>query len=155
MDKVRASTLLLGGGSTDIAVLLDGSVGLNNAALGSRNSELLKNCRVFTIEMYSDVQGGSLEDMIGRQAYFTLVNLCYKLPRKYRLCASQPPSSNGCLVRQVEEHFRALPPGMPELDLYDPAEYLAANGKKLVHKLRDLNGAFSRFEALFKDLNSY
>jgi len=154
MDKIRALTSLLGGSTPDVAVLLDGPVGQNSNALGSKNSELLKNCRVFTVDMYIDVHGGSLEDLMGRQSYFSLVNLCYKLPRQYKLRAAQQASSNGCLVKEVEEHFRALPSGMPELDLYAPAEYLAENGKKLMRKLRDLTGAFSRFEALFRDLNS-
>ena len=154
IDKIRALTSLLGGGTPDVVVLLDGSVGQNNNILGSRNTELLKNCHVFTVDMYLDIQGGSLEDLIGRQSYFSLVNLCYKLPRKYKLQANQQASSNGCLVKEVEEHFRALPPGMSGLDLYAPAEYLAENGKKLVHKLRDVNGAFCRFEALFRDFNS-
>ena len=154
MDKIRALTSLLGGSTPDVAVLLDGPVGQNSNALGSKNSELLKNCRVFTVDMYIDVHGGSLEDLMGRQSYFSLVNLCYKLPRQYKLRAAQQASSNGCLVKEVEEHFRALPSGMPTLDLYAPAEYLAENGKKLMRKLRDLTGAFSRFEALFRDLNS-
>ena len=154
MDKIRALTLLLGGSTSNVAVLLDGSIGLNNTTLGSRNSELLKNCNIFTVETYLDIQGGSLEDLIGRRAYFTLVNLCYKLPRKYKLRVTQRESSNGSLVEAVKQHFVALPSGMAELDLYAPAEYLAENGKKLVHKLGDLNGAFSRFEALFRDLNA-
>lgn len=155
IDKIRALTSLLGGSTPEVAMLLDGSVGQNSNILDSRNAKLLKNCHVFTVDMYLDIHGGSLEDLIGRQTYFSLVNLCYKLPRKYKLRATQQASSNGCLVKEVEEHFRALPTGMPELDLYAPAEYLAENGKKLVRKLHDLNGALSRFESLFRDLNSH
>ena len=154
MDRIRALTLLMGDNTPNVAVLFDGPVGLSSSALDSRNSELLKNCRVFTVETYLDIHGGYIEDLIGRQAYFTLVNLCYRLPRKYRLRATQQQSSNGSLVKEVEEHFMTLPPGMPELDLYAPAEYLAEHGRKLVRKLRDMDGAFGRFEALFRDLNS-
>jgi hypothetical protein len=154
IDKIRALTSLVGGGTPDVAVLLSSSVGQNSNALGSKNSELLRNCRVFTVDMYLDAHGGCVEDLIGREAYFALVNLCYKLPRKFRLDVARQASSDECMIKEVEDHFRALPPGMPELDLYAPAEYLAENGKKLIRKLRDLNGSFSRFETLFRDLNS-
>ena len=92
--------------------------------------------------------------MIGREAYFTLVNMCYKLPRKYRLRAAQETSSNASVIEEVEQHLRAIPLMVPELDPHAPAEYLTENGKKLLRKLGGLEEAFQRFEALFRDLNS-
>ena len=126
----------------------------NNNAFISKNSQLLKNCLVFTVDMYLDVNGGTVEDLIGRRAYFTLVNLCYKLPRKYKLRTKKQTGSNGSIVKEVEEHFRSLPSSIPVLDLYNPAECLFEKGEKIERKLRDLNEAYSRFEAFFIDLNS-
>ena len=153
-NKMCALTSLVTGVTSEIAVLLNGSRKQNNNFLNSQNSELLKNCRVFTVDMYLDHNGGSIEDLIGRQAYSNLVNLCYKLPRKYRLHITQETPLDGCLIKEVEEHFEALPSGMPKFDPHTPAEYLTENVRKAIRKLGDLNGMFSRFEGLFKDLNS-
>ena len=56
-------------------------------------------------------------------------------------------------MKEVEEHFRTLPPDFPEFDHYTPAAYLVENGKDLRNELPGLNCALDRFEQLFKDLN--
>ncbi len=154
INKIRALTSLLVGGSQDIAVLLNGLPAQNNNVLDPRNSELLANCRIFTVGTYTGNHGGNVEDLIGRKAYFTLVNMCYKLPRKYRLRATQDTSLNGGVIKEVEQLLRTTSQTIPELDPHAPAEYLTENGKKLLRKLGGLEGAFQRFEALFTDLNS-
>ncbi|MEJ2702012.1 MAG: AAA family ATPase [Sedimentisphaerales bacterium] len=154
VNKIRALTSLLAGGSPDIAVLLNGLPAQDSNVLDPRNSELLADCRVFTVDTYADTHGGSVEDLIGREAYFTLVNMCYKLPRKHRLRTIQATSLNGSVITEVEQHFGMIPSTIPELDPHAPAEYLTENGKKLQRKLGDLEEAFQRFEALFRDLNS-
>jgi hypothetical protein len=104
--------------------------------------------------MYTEVNGGSVEDLMGRGAYFALVNSCYKLPRKLELRNGGPIASSVSVVREVEEHLRSLPSGGTELNRYAPAEHLAENGKKLVRKLWDLDEGLDRFERLFADLNA-
>jgi hypothetical protein len=153
-NKICALTSLARSVSPHVAILLGGSLRKNNDVSRLMYPQLLKNCRVFTIDMYLDIHDGSIEDLIGRQAYFNLVNMCYKLPRKFRLRATQEAFSEGSLIKEVEEAFKAHPSRMPEFDLLTPAEYLTENGRRIMRKLGDLNGAFSRFEALFKDVNS-
>jgi hypothetical protein len=154
IQKMCALLSLLGEGRSNAAMLLDGAVGRKKNSLSPDDSELLKDCRVFTADMYMDVNGGSIEDLIGRRAYFSLVNSRYKLPRKYELRDAGPIASSVPVVKEVEDYFRSLPSEMPEWNRYAPAEHLVENGKKLVRKLRDLDEGLDRFERLFADLNS-
>jgi len=154
IQKMCALMSLLRVGKPNVAILLDGAVGRKKNGLSPETSDLLKDCRVFTADMYLDANGGSIEDLMGRRAYFELVNSCYRLPRKYELHAPREVLSGVPVVTEAEEHFRALPSEMPALDRYAPAEHLAENGRKLVRKLRDLDEGLDRFERLFADLNS-
>ena len=154
IQKLCALLALLHAGRPNVAMLLDGAVGRKKNSLSPDDSELLKNCRVFTVDMYTDVNGGSIEDLMGRRAYFALVNSRYNLPRKYELRGNGQIDSSVSVVKEVEEYFQSLPAGMPELNRYAPAEHLAENGKKLVKKLRDLDEGLDRFETFFADLNA-
>lgn len=154
IQKMCALLSLLGVGKPNVAMLLDGAIGRKKNGLSPEDSDLLKDCRVFTADMYLDGNGGSIEDLMGRRAYFALVNSCYKLARRCELRATHEVLSDVPVVREAEEHLGALPSGMPALDRYAPAEHLAENGKKLARKLRDLDEGLDRFERLFADLNS-
>jgi predicted ATPase len=139
IQKMYALLSLMGEGRSNVAMLLDGAVGRKESALSLDDSELLKDCRVFTADMYVDVNGGSVEDLMGRRAYFSLVNSRYKLPRKFELRDAGPVGPTIPVVKEVEEYFRSLSPGVPELNRYAPAEFLVEN---------------DRFERLFADLNA-
>jgi hypothetical protein len=154
IQKMCALMSLLRVGKPNVAMLLDGAVGRKKNGLSPEDSDLLKGCRVFTADMYVDTDGGSIEDLMGRRAYFALVNSCYKLPRKYELHASNEVLSSVPVVKEAVEHFRVLPSGMPVLDRYAPAEHLVESGRKLARKLRDLDEGLDRFERLFVELNS-
>jgi hypothetical protein len=154
IQKMCALLALLHIGRPSVAMLLDGAVGRKRNSLSPDDSELLKDCRVFTADMYTDVTGGSIEDLMGRRAYFALLNSRYKLPRKYELRGNGKTNASVSVVKEAEEHFRSLPSGMSELNRYAPAEHLAENGKKLIKKLRDLDEGLDRFERFFADLNA-
>ncbi len=154
VQKMCALLALLGEGRTNMAMLLDGAVGRKKNGLSTEDSELLRDCRVFTVDMYTDVNGGSVEDLIGRPTYFSLVNSLHKLPRKYELRAAGPADPNVTIIEEVEDHFQVLPSRMSEWDRYAPAEYLVENGKKLVKKLRGLDETLDLFERLFEDVNA-
>lgn len=154
IQKMCALLSLLGAGRSNVAMLLDGTVGRKENSLSPDDSELLRDCRVFTADMYADVDGGSVEDVMGRRAYFALVNSRYKLPRKLELRDAGPISFSVPVIQEIKEHLRSLPSGGPELNRYALAEHLVENGKKLVKKLRDLDEGLDRFERLFADLNA-
>jgi hypothetical protein len=58
------------------------------------------------------------------------------------------------VVKEVEDHFRALPAKVPEFDHYAPASFLVENAGTLLTTLPDLDQALDRSEPLFKDLNA-
>jgi hypothetical protein len=153
IQKMCALLSLMGEGRSNAAMLLDGAVGRKENSLSQDDSELLTDRQVFTADMYVEVNGGSIEDIMGRRAYFALVNSRYKLPRKYELREGGQIVPTIPVVTEVEDYLRSLPSGGFELNRYAPAEHLVENGKKLVKKLRDLDEGLDRFDRLFADLN--
>ncbi len=121
-----------------------------------RESELMQGCGILTMDKYIQSREGSIEDLIGLPAYFALVNLCYKLPRKKRLSLEivstdvQPKR----LVQQIEEHFAAVGLDIGSFDRYKPAEFLVEHTGRCLKKLPDLSKALDRFEKLFADINT-
>jgi hypothetical protein len=63
--------------------------------------------------------------------------------------------TNSRIVPVVEDHFRTLPPDVPEFDHYAPSLYLFENRSSFFKTVADNNEAFDRFEKLFVDLNSF
>ena len=153
IQKMCALLSLMGEGRSNVAILIDGAVGRKENSLSQDDSELLRDCRIFTADMYVDVNGGSVEDLMGRRAYFSLVNSRYKLSRKFELREGGLIVPSMPVVTEVEDYLRSLPSGGIELNRYAPAEHLVENGKRLVKKLRDLEEGLDRFERLFADLN--
>ncbi len=151
-QKINAFLGLFGAGADNAIVLMDGAGG--QAQLEQLcKSDLAKGCGILTTGKYNRTGEGSIEDVIGTQAYFALVNLCYKLPRKFRLPVTGP--TNGLsqrIVDQVEAHFAAHGPALGTFDRYGPAEFLAENPRKCMRKLPDIAAAFDRFERLFADV---
>jgi len=156
IDKTSAFMALFGGSKLNVAVLLDFAHGQKRKVRDLKESELLRNCHVFSADMYVDAAEADIEDLIGCEAYFALVNLCYKLSGRNKLgCRkSQQVSPPVRVAKQVEDHFRTLPPDVSEFDHYTPAEYLTENGKELMDKIPTLEEAFGRFEKLFENLNA-
>lgn len=152
--RIAAFIGSFGQNGKNVAVLLDSSSTEKVNTPIFKGSDLLKDCHVFPIYRYIEGDAGNIEDLIGRDTYFKLVNACYKLRRRYRIRRTKQPSPGGRVVKEVAEHFRTLPPEAPEFDHYAPAEYLAENSKKLMRKLPNLDKAFDRFEKLFSHFNS-
>ena len=148
-EKISAFLGLFGAGEGDAIVLMD-TTGVEQTP----KSELATGCGILSTRNYSQTGEGSIEDMIGPQAYFALVNLCHKLPRKLRL----PLTSAGLgeptqrVVDRVEAHFAAHRSEIGTFDRYRPAEFLVENPRKCMRKLPDIAAALDRFERLFADV---
>jgi hypothetical protein len=158
-EKIGAFLGLFRTNQSDVVVLMDvdgGQKGLEQL----RESELLQDCGILTMDKYINNEEGSVEDLIGWPTYFGLVNLCYKLPRKKRLSLTTPGetvSTDGRskrLVRQVEEYFATIGPNIGSFDRYRPAEFLVEHTGKCLKKLPDLSRALDRFEEFFVDINT-
>lgn len=150
IDKVAPFVALFGGSGINMAVVTDFHSGLK-AKIKNLN-ELYRLMGVFTVNSYLSQPEADIEDITGREFYFELVNRCYGLSGKYALNPEKEPQ-NPRVVKEVEEHFRTLPPDFPEFDHYTPAAYLVENGKNLRKELPGLTDALDRFEQLFRDLN--
>lgn len=150
IDKIASFVALFGGNEINIAVITDFHSGLKGKIKSL--TELYRLIGVFTVNSYLGQAEADTEDLLGREFYFALVNRCYNLSDEYTLNPKKEPK-NLRVVKEVEEHFRTLPPDFPEFDHYTPAAYLVENGKDLRNELPGLNCALDRFEQLFKDLN--
>jgi len=137
-----------------IAVLLNVPAGQSEQLTKWQDQGILRNCRVLPLSKYTQGNCATLEDVIGVEAYFGLVNRCYKLPRKRRIRAGDGPAGEAGVLGQVEQHFKTLGAEAGQFDRYAPAEHLASGGKKLARKLPGLEGAMERFEQLFADIDS-
>jgi hypothetical protein len=153
IEKIGAFMALFGGNAPTIAVLLD-STTRQEKEPALREQEILKNCNVFATPMYADGERGGVEELLGRQTYFELVNRCYKLPRRSRLAPTAGATSYVGAVEEVRARFAALGSEIVPFDDYAPAEYLVQTGKKLARKLPNMGQALDRFEKLFVDVNA-
>ena len=152
-ERVGAFMGLFEAKDGNVAVLLDIAGGRERLEQ-MRHSELMKGSRILTVDKYIDADQGGIEDMIGREAYFTLVNMCYKLPRKYRLPVKTEDDQGRRVTDQVREYFAGSSAHLPNFDRSAVAEFLAENTKKCKRKLPNLASAFDRFEKLFEDVNA-
>jgi predicted ATP-dependent endonuclease of OLD family len=154
-EKIGAFLGLFGATHGDVVVLMDTEGGQNESEQ-LRGSELIQGCGILTMDKYIHSKEGGIEDLIGRIAYFGLVNLCYKLPRKKRLPitaqaeTASTDSQSQCLAKQVEEYFASA----ETFNRYKPAEFLVEHTGKCLKKLPDLSGALDRFESLFADIKT-
>lgn len=158
-EKIGAFLGLFGANKSDVVVLIDLQGGQKRREQ-LRESDLMQGCGFLTMDQYTNNKDGSIEDLIGLPNYFTLVNLCYKLPRKKRL----PLTASGetisteeypiSTVRQVEEYFAATGLDIQPFDRYRPAEFLIENTGKCMKKLPEMTKALDRFERLFTDINT-
>lgn len=150
IDKVAPFVALFGGSGINMAVVADFHSGLKGKI--KNLTKLYRLMGVFTVNLYSGQPEADIEDVIGREFYFELVNHCYGLSGEYTLDPKKEPQDLR-VVKEVEEYFRTLPPDVPEFDHYTPAAYLVENSERLRNELPGMNGALDRFEQLFKDLN--
>jgi len=153
-ELVGAFLGLFGENRGNVAVLLDVAGGQERMAQ-MRDSELMRGSRILTMDKYVEGNEGGIEDLIGRRTYFGLVNMCFKLPRKYRLPVNTVSEADGGRVLEdVREYFAGCTAEMPSFNRVAVAEFLAENTKKCSRKLREIDVALDRFERVFADVNA-
>jgi len=153
IDKVNSFLALFTGNKLHVAVLTDFHADQKKTVRNLKESELLRSGHVFSAEMYVDQDEADTEDMLGRSFYVSLVNKCYSLSKKLPVKKPKGADLPVRVLEEVENHFRTLPPEVPELSHLEPAAYLLENAGKLRSTLPDLEQAIERFEKLFHDLN--
>lgn len=151
-DKVPAFLSLFSGQKLHIAILLDYATGQKGKVQRLRESKLLKDGHVFTLDQYAKQPEADIEDVVGRESYVHLVNDCYGLQSKQRLPKTRPTNAPTRVVKEVEEHFALVATSGEEFDHFRPAEHLTKQG--LDYQLPGLENALGNLETLFKDLNA-
>lgn len=153
ISKVAGYATLFSSQALHLAVLTDFKTGDKGEIDRLRKGDLLKMGHVLSAEKYAHQAEADTEDIIGRPFYVKLLNTAYGLKSPNDMPAAKPADAPIRVVKEAENHFRVLPPGTPEFDHFFPAAYLMENPATFSDGA-ELNEALSRFEALFKDLNS-
>lgn len=154
IDKMGPFANLFGGNKLHVAAFTDFHHGAKQRVKVLRESDLLKQSRVFTADMYAGQEEADIEDMIGRSSYIALVNRTYELDGEHALPETKPENAPSRVLKEVEDHFRTLPPHLPEFDHYSPAAYLVEHTAEVRPALSDLDSSLARFETLFRELNN-
>lgn len=153
IDKVASFITLFSGTELHVAVLADYKKGMKQSVERLRELELIKKGHVFTADMYVNQDEADIEDLIGRSLYIRLVNGCYELDDPNKIPSSKPSGVPDLVLQEVEDHFRTLPPEIPEFDHYTPASHLVEHPDILRHNKSLLETALKRFEKFFMELN--
>ena len=153
ITKVPSFMALFGGSNLHVAVLTDHGSGDKKKVRELRESDLLRDGHVFTADAYAedDATEADVEDILGRAAYVQLVKSTYALSAKDALPKARPEDAPSRVVAEVEQHFKTLPPEVPEFDHFPPARHLLENPSALDN---DFEAALERFEKLFVALNA-
>jgi hypothetical protein len=157
LDSIAAFAALFATKSQRIVVLTDGLMTHPQRLEGLWERGVLQFGRIMRPALYvdADQEDAQLEDLLGRRLYRDLVTGCYDLQESGVLNADAPATPPMRVVAEVEQHFATLPPWAPTFDSFSPASYLFENTAELRGTLPDIDAALSRFEKLFRDLNSF
>lgn len=155
-DLVRLATLvgLLANDKQGFAVLLSLSEKDPDVVNQRELSRMLETCRTFPLRRYAQPLNSTIEDLIGAPAYPALIDLSFGVPRKQRLAREMATSDETPMLKIISNQLadRRLTKG--HFDPILPAEHLLTMGAKKGRRLPGLQEALSRFENLFRDLNS-
>jgi predicted ATPase len=156
IDKMGAFVTLFGGKKLDVAVLSDYHQGDKKKIETLRQSSILKTGRVLTAEAYADATEADIEDVLGREMYFAIVNGTYALKGNRVIPKTAPKDAPARVVVEAKNHIDLLADLRP-FDHFDPAAFLVATypDVETADKIPGLAGALDRFERLFTDLNAF
>ncbi|MGE0761863.1 MAG: AAA family ATPase [Bdellovibrionales bacterium] len=152
VDKVSAFMCLFGGNRLHVAMLIDFAKGQKRKVEDLRKSALMKQGHVFTANTYAQTDEGDIEDILGKEFYFELLNQTYNLKEK-KMDSKKLASSKGRAVEIAEGHFREVATECAEYDHYAPSAFLCQNQAALLKDLPGAAEAMNKMEQLFKDLN--
>ncbi|MGR3311163.1 MAG: AAA family ATPase [Candidatus Brocadiales bacterium] len=156
IDKISPFVSLFCGNSLNVAVLTDYAKGQKGKVERLRQSQLLKEGRVYTYADFCGKEEADVEDMLSPGLFVTIINKAYKLSYKHQLTVDKLEAADAGTERQVlkaEAYFRSLPNDIPVFDHFIPANWLIQNLKVLTSGGKEIEGTLNRFEEVFKALN--
>jgi len=153
IDKICSFAALFAANALRIAVVTDFHDGDKKKIRSLRESQILRSGSVFTAADYVDGDQADIEDILGRDNYFALVDEAYGLSEEHSLKHFSGDTSTRVVV-DVAAHFATLPPEVPEYDHYHPAIHALKDRDSVQKLLPNLDEALDRFEGLFRDVNA-
>jgi hypothetical protein len=154
-DLARLATLagLLADDAQGYAVLLSLSEDHPDLVKRPELSRMLEKCHTFALRRYAEPARSTIEDLVGSDVYYALIDLAYKLPRKQRLASNVDRMSGVPVLQTAYDVFATNGQATLKFDPMIPAEYLFKSGNRKLQRLPGLDTAMRRFETLFADVN--
>jgi energy-coupling factor transporter ATP-binding protein EcfA2 len=117
-------------------------------------SRMLEKCHAFPLRRYAEPAESTIEDLVGADVYFALIDLAYKLRRKRRLASNVDRNASVPVLQTAYDVFATNGQGAVSFDPMAPAEYLFKGPARKLKRLPGLNEALARFEKLFVAVNA-
>ena len=152
-SKVTSFITLFKGRGLRIATLLDYHSEQGKMVRLLKESKLLEDGHLLITTDFVDQDEADVEDLIGWDLYVALVNGALSIPESNKLPDSKPHDCQIRIVKEVENRTRLLPPGVPEFNHYDVAQYLNQLSPDEIAMLPGLEAALDCFEEIFTRLN--
>ena len=156
IDKLGSFNALFGANDLHVAILTDFHSGDKRKIRALTESGLLAAGHLFSATEFVEQEEADIEDMLGKDFYFYLVNQCYDLKGNERLSNNTRSGNAPALIlEEVKQHFRtrAVSTETPEFDHLSPAAYLFEHGNDF-SETEGLEEALGRFEKLFESVNA-
>ena len=122
VDRIPGFVSLFRGNALNIVALVDFASGQKQKA--ELAAKTLPEGHLLRADAFAGQAEADTEDILGREFYVALVNAAYDLPPSLRVPVARPVDAPMRVVKEVETHFRTLPPSMAEFDHFSPARWL-------------------------------
>ncbi len=152
--KVTSFVSLFHNRGLEIAALLDYHDSQKAIVEKLEKAKILQDGYLLKVTDFVSQDEADIEDLIGREFYISLVNLQLAALGTKKIPKTRAKDANIRVVKEVEDHYRTLPPHIPEFDHYQPMTMLLNTPLETLEKLPGMDEALTRFESLFQKLNS-
>ena len=157
IDKIMPFASLFGGNKLNVAVLSDIATGDKSKIERLRKSQILKSGQLFTVADFTGKPESDIEDLIHPSLYVEILNNTYALYGSAALDVAKLDSVAPNIVRLVkkaEAAFKLMPPESPELDHFQPANWLIRHPMFLDNNSIALEATLNLFENVFTTFNN-
>ena len=147
---------LFGGNSVNVAVLSDIGKGDINKIEKLKRDEILKAGQFYTAADFAGQPEADVEDLFDPALYVDILNAAYKPPAAKLVTFENLRAADGAtprIVKQAEALFRLMPPEVPELGHYRPAEWLMKNPAALDGDAPAVLATLDKAEKMFAVFN--
>lgn len=158
IDKIQSFASLFGGNKLNIAVLCDFANGEKKKVERLKQSQILKSGHIYTIADFTDKEESDVEDIFHPNLFSLILNNAYALSGSdntvtaTKLAETIPPTER--IVKQAENLFKLMPPGVAEFDHFTPSNWLIKNVEILDGDDDDISYSLDIAEKIFHTINT-